>query len=133
MQQESHVSNGPSPPRPPAGPLCFQKIPGFTIHKRKAEEMESASTRRHTKIQLDTHGALHLTTHIFTTPNPVPKPTAVQPGVACHRLEIPECTDRLPSGVDLGILGTEPRQTTESDLPLLTRGREREQDGSGGC
>ncbi|KAI6156579.1 hypothetical protein BKA82DRAFT_4325506 [Pisolithus tinctorius] len=107
MQQESHVSDGPSPPRPPVGPLCFRKIPGFTIHKRKAEEMESASTRRHTKIQLDTHGALHLTTHILTTPNPVPKPTAVQPGVACHCLEIPECTDRLPSGVDLGILDRE--------------------------
>ncbi|KAI5999827.1 hypothetical protein F5J12DRAFT_784599 [Pisolithus orientalis] len=65
------------------------------------------------------HSALHLTTHIFTTPNPVPKPTAVQPGVAYHRLEIPECMGRLPSGVDLGILGTEPRQTTEYDLLLL--------------
>ncbi|KAI5992012.1 hypothetical protein F5J12DRAFT_907442 [Pisolithus orientalis] len=53
------------------------------------------------------HSALHLTTHIFTTPNPVPKPTAVQPRVAYHHLEIPECTDRLPSGVNLGILDCE--------------------------
>ncbi|KAI5999770.1 hypothetical protein F5J12DRAFT_906675 [Pisolithus orientalis] len=50
------------------------------------------------------HGTLHLTTHIFTTPNPVPKPTAVQPRVVYHCLEIPECMDRLLSGVDLGIL-----------------------------
>ncbi|KIM60068.1 hypothetical protein SCLCIDRAFT_26859 [Scleroderma citrinum Foug A] len=122
MQQESYQSNGPSPPRP-AGSLRFQKTTGFTIHKRKAEDMES--TRHHTKFQLDSHGALWLTTQVITTPNIAPKATTAERGVTNNHKHlsypgIPDCNDRLPPEVNLGILDVEPRRQMESDFPLLT-------------
>ena len=116
MQQESCQSNEPSPPRP-VGLLRFHKTTGFTVHKRKGEDMES--TRRHTKFQLDSHGVLRLTTQVFTTPNIVPKATTPQRGVTnAHEHqsypEIPDCNDRLPPEVDLGSLDIEPRRLMES-------------------
>ena len=78
--------------------------------------MESTSTRRHTKIQLDSNGALRLTTERFTVA--VPKTTTPWQDVGnhCQHLsypEIPKCDDRLPPEVDLGVLDMEPRQSTE--------------------
>ncbi|KIM66480.1 hypothetical protein SCLCIDRAFT_21951 [Scleroderma citrinum Foug A] len=100
---------------------------GFTLHKWKADDMESTSTRHHTKIQLDSHGALRLTTETFTVPipNPVPKTTTARQDVENHcqplsYLEIPKCNDRLPPEVDLGVLDMEPRQLTGLDFPLLS-------------
>ena len=72
-------------------------------------------------IQLDSHGALQLTTETFTVPipNPIPKTTTAQQDVGNHcqhlsSAEIPKCNDRLPPEVDLGVLDMEPRQLTES-------------------
>jgi len=112
-----HHSNGPSLPRPAGGSLHFRKATGFTVHKRKADDVESTSTRRHTKIQLDSNGALRLTTERFTVP--VPKTTTPRQDVGnhCQHLsypEIPKCDDRLPPEVDLGVLDMEPRQSMES-------------------
>ena len=116
-----HHSNGPSLPRPAGGSLRFRKATGFTVHKRKADDVESTSTRHHTKIQLDSNRALRLTTERFTVPvpNPVPKTTTPRQDVGnhCQHLsypEIPKCDDRLPPEVDLGVLHMEPRQSTES-------------------
>lgn len=122
MQQESHCSNGPSPTRP-AGSLCFPKTTGLTIHKQKAEETGTTPTRRHTKVHLDSHRALHLTTHVFATSNMVPKSATVQQKVADQWSYpmIPECEDRLPPEVDLGILDTQPREVKDSVRSVLPR------------
>ena len=118
MHQESYQSNGPSLPRP-VGSLHFRKTTGFTVHKRKAEDTEATSTHRYTKFQLDSHGALQLTTQVFTTPNITPKATTTQWGVMNNHEYlsypvIPDCNDRLPPEVNLGILDIEPRRLMES-------------------
>ena len=113
MQQDSHQRDGPSPSRP-VGPLRFQKTPGLIMHKRKAEDVEF---RRHTKIHLAPSGDLRLTTEVFTTPH---KATIPQRSLTWDHsihlpyLAIPECKDRLPPEVDLGILDIEPRQLRDS-------------------
>ena len=122
---EAHQSSGPSSRS--AGSLHFRKINGFTVHKRKVDEADPASTRRHTKVQMDLHGAVCLTTHLFATPSKAPKNTSAEKGAAdCHeRLpyqEIPECKDNLPLEVDLGILDMRCRPAAESvssNLELL--------------
>jgi len=119
MQQVPHQSNGPSPPRPAASSLRFRKASGFTVHKQKADEGDSTTTRQHTKIQLDSHGTLRLTTHMFSTPGNAPKTTTVQWGALDHHDHlsypgIPECKDRLPPKVDLDILDKGPRPRMES-------------------
>ena len=114
MQQELRQNNGPSPARR-TGSLRFPKTAGLTIHKRKAEE-EITPTRRHIKIQSDSHGTLRLTTHALAIPNAVPKTPTVQHNVAddfSHSM-IPKCEDRLPPEVDLGLLDIQPRQTMDS-------------------
>lgn len=123
MQQELRQNNGPSPARR-TGSLRFPKTAGLTIHKRKAEE-EITPTRRHIKIQSDSHGTLRLTTHALAIPNAVPKTPTVQHNVAddfSHSM-IPKCEDRLPPEVDLGLLDIQPRQTMDSDFPLLAWSR----------
>ena len=76
--------------------------------------MEAMSTCHHTKSQLDSHGALWLTTQVFTTLNIIPKATTAQQGVMNNHkhfsyLVIPDCNDRLLAEIDLGILDIEPR------------------------
>ena len=116
MQQESCQSqnNGPSPTRR-TGSLRFTKTAGLTIHKRKAEE-EITPTRRHIKIQSDSHGTLRLTTHTLAIPNAVPKIPTEQHNNADHfsHSVIPKCEDRLPPEVDLGLLDMQPRQKMDS-------------------
>jgi len=112
MQQDSHQRDGPLPSRP-AGSLRFRKTAGLIVHKRKAEDVES---RRHTKIHLVPNGDLRLTTEVLTTPH---KATTTQRSLSessMHLLYpvIPDCEDRLPPEVDLGILDIEPRQPWES-------------------
>ena len=119
MQQVPHQSNGPSLPRPAASSLRFRKASGFTVHKQKADEGDSTTTRQHTKIQLDSHGTLRLTTHMFSTPGNAPKTTTVQQGALDHHDHlsypgIPECKDRLLPEVDLDILDKGPRPRMES-------------------
>ena len=113
MQEESVQGDGPSPHR---SSLKFHKVPGFTVHKRKAEETE---TRRHVKIQVNPHGAICLTTHHFTASNSNSQATIVQQGIAqesdLSHLQTPDCTDRLPPKEDpWSILDTGPRQKTDS-------------------
>jgi len=119
FMQQVPQSNGPSPPRPAAGSLRFRKTSGFTIHKRKADEGDSTTTCQYTKIQLDLHGTLRLTTHMFSTPGNAPKTTTVRRGALDHHDHlsypgIPECKDRLLPEVDLDILDKGPRPRMES-------------------
>ena len=113
MQQDSHQHDGLSPSRPAAS-LRFKKTAGLIVHKRKAEDVES---RRHIKMHLDPSGDLRLTTEVFTTPH---KATITQRSLTQDHsfhspyLAIPECKDRLPPEVDLGILDIEPRQLRDS-------------------
>ena len=114
MSEKSNQSNGPSPLRP-AGSLRFQNTKGFTVHKRKADETDPTSTRRHMKVQVDSDGALRLTTRLFTAPSNVPKMTNIDRDMdCCEHVEIPECRDNLPPEVDLGILNMECRPAAES-------------------
>ena len=136
MQVES--VQGDARPSQHHGSLKFRKIRGFTVHKQKAEETE---TRRHVKIQVNSRGALRLTTHHFTISNSNPQATIVQQGIAqesdLSHLQNPDHTDRLPpEGDPRSILDTGPRQKTDSvseknrplgrnshigqDFPLLT-------------
>jgi hypothetical protein len=113
MQQEPYQNNGPSPPQP-SGSLHFQKMTGFTVHNWKADDKDFTSTHCHTKIQLDSHGALQLTTEVFTAPSIIPKATTAQQGGHLSYPWIPTCNDRLPPEVNLGSLDTGPRQLLES-------------------
>ena len=78
--------------------------------------MGTTLTRHHTKVQLDSHRALRLTTHIFATPNIVPKSATAQQKVVDRWSYpmIPKCEDRLPPEVDLGILDMQPREVKDS-------------------
>ena len=122
---EAHQSSGPSSRS--AGSLHFRKINGFTVHKRKADKADPASTRRHTKVQTDLHRAVCLTTHLFATPSKAPKNTSTEKGAADRHehlsyQEIPECKDNLLLEVDLGILDMRHRPAAESvssNLELL--------------
>ena len=64
--------------------LYFHKINCFTIHKQKVGEADPASTWHHMKVQMDSHRAVHLTTHLFTTPSKAPKNTSTEKGAADH-------------------------------------------------
>ena len=136
MQKESVQGDGPSPHH---SSLKFQKVPGFTVHKWKAEETE---TCHHVKIQVNPRGAIRLTTHHFTAFNSNSQATIVQQGIAqesdLSHLQAPDCTDRLPPEEDpRSILDAGPRHKTDSvseklflrmklsrrigqDFPLLT-------------
>lgn len=112
MQQDSHQGDGPSLSRS-TGSLWFWKTAGLIVHKRKADDVES---HHHTKIHLVLNGDLWLMTKVFTTPY---KATTIQWSLVDHSmhspyLAIPDCKDRLPPKVDLGILDIEPRQLRES-------------------
>ena len=114
MSEKSNQRSGLSPLRP-VGSLRFQNTKGFTVHKRKADETDPTSTRRHMKVQMDSHGALRLTTHLFAAPSNVPKNTNIDSDAdRCEHVEIPECQDNLPPEVDLGILDMERRPAAES-------------------
>ena len=119
MQEESVQGDGPSPHR---SSLKFRKVPGFTVHKRKAEETE---TRRHVKIQVNPRGAICLTTHHFTASNSSSQATTVQQDIAqesdLSHLPTLDCTHRLPSEEDpRSILDTGPRQKTDSVSEILS-------------
>jgi len=125
MSEEVHQSGGPSSCS--ASSLRFHKINGFTVHKQKVDDADPASTQCHMKVQMDSHGAVRLTTHLFATPSKAPKNTSREKGAADRHeclsyQEIPECKDNLPPEVDLGILDMRRRPAVESvssNLELL--------------